>query len=1174
MFSLFQRTMILKFPNAASLRTILANSVSDPFRNAAVRAGRDVEGSLYVEFAGKLNNKSLNELRQHGVHKVNASPVAFDVQADCWLQLVALDAQKDGLAVPEQAVVLFDLPNGQLLAQMAIEVLRLGNDRQSFRWLGELPSDDNPTNGARALLRVVGPPYYTLLRALSPRDRTTAPQAYLERAPRVWVELGHEHPLAAKIKPPANQILLLSAPNRWEYLPDANFRDVYDVLDFNLPEGRVGWTDKELKDRLRVSMKLTRAGGFDTPEMWVLRDDPIEQLNAFVQNSEEQLLQRLAFAVGEKDGQTTIVLRVRPSKLAPPVLVLRAESFTPYRKMPNLYLPCGRQLHPPLRRDVVRKKLADDPAQLTWLYPGDNGSFVPETMSDVAFRPLTDWVDYIIDREHQSLEAWIQATRFEFESFTCDEDTNKPKKPPADGERTKRQRQDKRGPRDESAEILMLKPADTVDNADEPMLEVLTFAKQEPSQLQIQLADLENRFLAGEGDLDTPERQQIWPEMARVNAALNNTEDAGLCYVNALWNNYDNDSRLLREWFTIEAQSVVARPNHGGTKELLWTASALGARNGHVSAHDLDLLLEQDKPSGADVRALAAYLVLAAQQTTVPAALATRLSEVQRFLETYERQLPVRTAWLAWSGLTQMTNGDVLALARARDRLLERLYQQGLRPDIDLPGFLRSAGVPGGQRFRGLRKWMSELCVQAHRWAKEIASKPTAGHSDKGFKPYALPEGTGSRATHAYIDLLFAFGLARLGEMDASRELSTKAEQLLNELQDDVHRVLLQAFLYRLEQVRSSTPPRGPWPPALLEQLNQLPTERRFRVDRMRGKLRILEPDQKVDAYNAWYAWLNEIEKKLAELVKQPDRQAIATGFVAMLGELGKKRATETIRGRVLRAALQEAPLIGEEFALDMLHRLGPIYDAMEATTEATSLPEQAKLLERALFVAAHFDRAEVVESLVGRFQRMLQNPGMRSLETLDQVTAQCFVGLRKLGMRNEIDLLLRQLTDLILEGKDIAEFNINPDNNRPKVEAMGALLHVATGWFYFGREEQAEPVLNLARNILFKGDLVSVFQTQVACAYVQTIGHAPAIEAAQRGLEEVFERLGNIWDNFLTHSHFSLSQLALVEAVVTAIVSDDHTMGADARRWLDEDEFLVRRRIHRDLRNSMTHER
>ena len=55
--------------------------------------------------------------------------------------------------------------------------------------------------------------------------------------------------------------------------------------------------------------------------------------------------------------------------------------------------------------------------------------------------------------------------------------------------------------------------------------------------------------------------------------------------------------------------------------------------------------------------------------------------------------------------------------------------------------------------------------------------------------------------------------------------------------------------------------------------------------------------------------------------------------------------------------------------------------------------------------------------------------------------------------------------------------------------------------------------------------------------------------------------------DQQTTSSHFSLSQLDVVEATVLALVSDEASLSPESRRWLDEDEFLVRRRIHRDVR-------
>ena len=147
----------------------------------------------------------------------------------------------------------------------------------------------------------------------------------------------------------------------------------------------------------------------------MLRGPALDQFDAFVRSADKQLLARLAFAVGDNGPEKCIVLRVRPSKLPAPVLVLPAKAFRTYFKLPNLFLPCGTQLHPQLHRDAVRTLLANDPERVTWLYPHGDGTFTPESLPDAAFRPLADWVDYVLNRDHVALEAWVQAARFDFE---------------------------------------------------------------------------------------------------------------------------------------------------------------------------------------------------------------------------------------------------------------------------------------------------------------------------------------------------------------------------------------------------------------------------------------------------------------------------------------------------------------------------------------------------------------------------------------------------------------------------------------------------------------------------------------------------------------------------------------------------------------------------------------
>ena len=83
-----------------------------------------------------------------------------------------------------------------------------------------------------------------------------------------------------------------------------------------------------------------------------------------------------------------------------------------------------------------------------------------------------------------------------------------------------------------------------------------------------------------------------------------------------------------------------------------------------------------------------------------------------------------------------------------------------------------------------------------------------------------------------------------------------------------------------------------------------------------------------------------------------------------------------------------------------------------------------------------------------------------------------------------------------------------------------------------------------------------------------RAVGHAP-VPVAQKRLEEVFRSVGGVHDFFTTSPYFSVSQLDVIETIVRTVTSDDFTLGTQGRRWLDEDEFLIRRRIHSDVKSA-----
>src|SRR5439155_13874703 len=213
-----------------------------------------------------------------------------------------------------------------------------------------------------ALVLVESPPYFTLLQAL---DRGSgSPRAFVRQAPRVWVEVGYRHPLADQIEPPAGQVALLTAPRGWEYLTDGPLRAGPE--QFALPRRAVAGGGRLDDTRLSLTLRLVPCSSDEPTELWVIVGDPIERLRALAEQSDDRLLARLLFAVGTVGGERVAVLRARPGGVpaqrvaGPPVLVLDALACRPYLRLPNLFLPVGRRLRPPLRRDAVRELLAAD----------------------------------------------------------------------------------------------------------------------------------------------------------------------------------------------------------------------------------------------------------------------------------------------------------------------------------------------------------------------------------------------------------------------------------------------------------------------------------------------------------------------------------------------------------------------------------------------------------------------------------------------------------------------------------------------------------------------------------------------------------------------------------------------------------------------------------------------
>src|SRR5262249_43025888 len=137
-----------------------------------------------------------------------------------------------------------------------------------------------------------------------------------------------------------------------------------------------------------------------------------------------------------------------------------------------------------------------------------------------------------------------------------------------------------------------------------------------------------------------------------------------------------------------------------------------------------------------------------------------RLPRLQIFLQAHENVLPARLVWLLGLALHRLSGGDVLALARTRDRLLARLFARGLTARPDLPRFPPFSRASGHARFQAFRDWLTRLPERVRHWLNKV--NPLDNVPAPGETP-------------SYADLILAFGFARLGEKEMAQKLYSRA---------------------------------------------------------------------------------------------------------------------------------------------------------------------------------------------------------------------------------------------------------------------------------------------------------------------------------------------------------------------------------------------------------------
>lgn len=811
--------------------------------------------------------------------------------------------------------------------------------------------------------------------------------------------------------------------------------------------------------------------------------------------------------------------------------------FAPSRNVFNLFVPNTHKLTPELRTSYMREQYGAAPGTTNWLVPDEAGNLVKHQLRDSAFVKLRDAINYGVPKQ-QELTPWRQPKTSPFDLNPFVERQPKTKKPAATPAVAAPPPTPVATPTPRPASPRAPRGGRRRTAAPAP-LPTLAFPSQAPDEAQATAKQLEKQFQETPGDIDDPAKVGQWQDLGHAYQAAGMRQDAGLAYVNDLWHKPTGDANTTWSWLRNEDPNASPMP----------TGAELTADTANPT------------PSQGDMRRLAARLIQAGQAGMTPDALA-QLPRASEYLERHERMLGVKPAWLAWQALSK--HGDVLQLARARDRLLARMAENknglGLDPELDTPRFLRQSQMQSANVGHKMPEIGS--AIQAFE----------ASHQEPNWS--------------AVNDLALAYANARLGNTTTANSILDRARQSMlapgpNGEPHLLKQWLFNAYAHRIGEAIRGEPSINPLPSELMAQaVPQSPLGRTLYTDAMeqagsgrsgdsfvtrRMKYsRILDPFKSVDDNLETLA--SHVGGKYKAALNAA--MAINAGRVSdVAGTINNVLATpgdQDDENSALSRLLSFSTRGGESFALNMANRA--LIGAASTIGQRDQFNKAADLLTKAISIAAHYGQHE----LTGQLFDTAANVVRGQKEEDQYTTIKAIIGhnikqLVRMGMGDQAHRFVEQMQAL-MQAKP-------PASGTKWLQQDVAWSAIANGWNSLGYPDQARPILDRVRQQIIQVEsspsTSSVFFYELVGSYLSAAAAGPSDDAAAR-----IQEIGKLVPSYGRDKPGTLllRSNARLQAQEAALLSLSHKAGLsdEVRKVLDQDEWNTRSRIHADMRQAM----
>lgn len=564
---------------------------------------------------------------------------------------------------------------------------------RSLAAAGRVDFSTGTLGGAPALL-LPRPSLHALLAAAEgPRARLVA---YGPSGARdVWVEWPWRSRVAGALAAPARASgsVALGAPKgAWSFAP-LSVRPFGSALEGALAAWRPPPPDTAAAPgpgtqfRVRISLRDAPAGSAAEPSAWLLDADGLERAAGLAERLPPEDVARLSVTrLAGPRGVTFFLREVRAGGKAPIApLVAAAVGHPGYATAPGadgLYLPAGRAIHPPMRRDSVRDAFLGDGRGSAVIVEGAGGAAEVVHVPPAESVPLTALIDYRGPDRREEIERLDETPVFDWPELRV-----------AAGSRS-----DATGQRAPAAPPPRprwgsLPPAPAAPKAPEPPA-----PPPAPPPAADAAALREARAL--EEALVAPGRTDAaaWERLGDLKVALGDRDEATRAYESALF---------LAPSAALAAKLVSALSP--GNRRQVRADAFVGPAGDLATATALLAALEGREDPRAFAFALSGALAPGPGEPDVAA--------------------PRKLAWAAALAVCRASR-DRLGLVRARERLFGSVNVSGLSEARDMPRFVRlTMAAPGvGAANAPQIEALARVFAAAGEHASASSTSSTAGY--------------------------------------------------------------------------------------------------------------------------------------------------------------------------------------------------------------------------------------------------------------------------------------------------------------------------------------------------------------------------------------------------------------------------------------------------------------